>query len=430
MLLLTTSLLLGSAACASVASATPPVSHKAAPAVRDDVVLRIAPLYGLGLLHNEARTAQAHIETWAHAHGVAVLPVQQWSDVVDAAARGLDPRDGHACGAPLYAFEAEVRWADLLPAQGTLRADVTCEQDACTLELDAFDDAHGNALWRKRGPFVRGNDVMVALDAGLAALAPYEPPDDGSGALGIGGMGAGTRPERVKDELHASLDSNNVLDPPFARVDVGALTHLVPKVDDDVMACMGTQNRNLTVWLRIDAQGHLSGCEGEEKERLTCGQCVCSVLQKGVMADPAVRGHRLGLNLSLLPRDVVTADRMVVSVSANTYLTHVPGPRGTTYQPTVTDPSIAAWHLPSAEALATCFAPVLTRKAPKLEFLAHVRFDAVGNGNGVTFGKDAPADPTLRACLDRVLRTSQAPCPARADLEATVRLSAYGRPLP
>lgn len=411
--------LLGSGAACVFGSRS---AHARAPA-------EVEPIYGLGFFRDEQVQAQRAVARWAEAHGHPVYDVDDLEQAFSFAAEGRAPQGGPVCGKPLSRYEARERWGTTLGLREEVHTSVDCPEDAgCTLSVEAGPvTGFGAASWVVEAPLAPQTDGLAALEATLPSLKV--PPPETEGGVGGLGMRGSSGPVTIqeKDELRSDVWPSD-------------LRAQVPKAPDDealfpgltvadVRACDSSEVPRLSLKLEVNAQGAMGRCEAEERVDERAGACLCQRLGAVMSSAPALlRGHRWTAHLRVVPRDVVTADHAyVLSGYWNTHMQRVKDAKGQfMFKEKVSDPSLLGWLPGPGRAAAECFTDTL-HETRTVASRWGVWFDATGRATKAVQQKGFPLlSKDAAACVEQVMLTSVAPCPAQAGLwaEAIFKVSA------
>lgn len=385
----------------------------------------VEPVSGLGFFADERERSRQLLSAGLAQRGLDTAPVElerAWA----LAAEGKSPLTGQDCGKPLSRYAARKRWGTALGVDAVAAGHVWCGADGgCELSVSGGPvDGEGDRF-RWLAPIAREGDAFASLQASVARLAPPPADELGGGGLGLLGGLAGPQPIQREDRLEVSawLADERA---PERRAPTPALEGLTV---EQVSACLSPGDDSLGVLVDVRGDASLGRCEGAESEPPAAAACACALLAK---AKPAavLAGARWTVNLRVDRRDQLTQDGKLVLVGWwRTYLERyrVAGDKYPRFRPKVEHPSIADWTAPTSRLTAACFTGAFAAPG-RLNTRWAVWFDSRGRPTRIVEQKGfPPLAKDVAACVSESLKTSQAPCPARANLWAMADFSVEAR---
>ena len=390
------------------------------PAAREPLALLIR-VEGLGLFRDENLEAARLVAAWARQRGLKVEDPDTAERIFATARAGKEPTRGEVCGTALADFEAKIRYQKELGTNGELVASVGCTEASCSLRMWEFDDLgfDGDQVLSLSSPYAANLPWRQALAQALGAL-PNVPidaaKDDGVGGLGLVG---GISEERVvahPEVLEWSVRTARDWEP---IEDSSERTSL--RLDDGKKAlrrCFGDQGSSAELLVEVDRSGKVVRCESRNADSASA-VCTCRAFVDHGHGSEALRSLRMFVGVHFAPADVVTPAHAVVAVTSNTYLVEYRSRRGDPlWRPAVSDPSIEAWDPPQTFSFARCFGQ--SKDSRDRAFRMKVEFDAKGSvvrSSVVAAAPDALSQ-SERDCIEQVMRSASAPCPAVATSSA------------
>jgi hypothetical protein len=389
-----------------------------APQAHEPLTLLIR-VEGLGLFHDENLEAARLVAEWARKRGLKVVNPDAAALVFLLARAGKDSLSGKSCGSPLSDRDAATRYQKLLGATGELLASVGCQQGSCSLAIHTLDDLgfFGAELMSLASPYATNVAWRQALAQSLAALSDAAAVAQGTGGLGLSGTIGDdrvvARPEKLEWNARSARDWEAIEgNSPRTRLTLGGNKEALRR-------CFHAADGDASLLIQVDDHGKIDRCESRDGDA-DDATCACTAFMAEGHAGEALRGKRVLVDIGYSAADVVTPKRAVVEALSRTHLVGYKDRHGNAlWRPLVSDPSIESWDAPPNSMIAQCFANAQDDRERSIQI--RVEFDAAGKV-ARTQAVDAkpPLPPTERECVERVFRSSSAPCPAAATTTAQV----------